>query len=101
MKKTTSLVALLFVLGVLVAGAAPALSQQVLLKVQLAGTDYCHLQFPQIDPETLYSGQPALSDPKSGDIVDFYGPCDHDPMGKEEIANQQRLAMSIAEDDSE
>lgn len=88
MKKTVSFIAFLSLIGILVAGAAPALSQQVLLKVQLAGTDYCHLKFPQMDPETLNSGRPALNDPKSGDIVDFYGPCDHDPLGREEIALQ-------------
>jgi len=30
-----------------------------------------------------------LQDPKTGEIVDFYGPCDHDPLGQEEILTQR------------
>ena len=31
----------------------------------------------------------TLKDPNDGDIIDFYGPCDYDPLGKEEIARQR------------
>jgi hypothetical protein len=31
--------------------------------------------------------QPVLKD--TDDIVDFYGPCNHDPVGKEEIQSQK------------
>jgi len=51
---------------------------------------YCHLKFPAIEEKTLGSPQPVLKDPGSGDIIDFYGPCNHDPLGKEEI-HEQRL----------
>ena len=30
-----------------------------------------------------------LQDPREGDILDFYGPCDHDPLGKAEVQRQQ------------
>jgi hypothetical protein len=50
---------------------------------------YCHLKFPAIREETLSSAQPALKDAESEDIIDFYGPCDHDPTGKDEIQAQQ------------
>ena len=51
-----------------------------------AGT-YCHLKFPQIDPGTLSSTKPQLS--KAGSMVDFYGPCDYDPVGYEEVCKQR------------
>ena len=53
-----------------------------------AGT-YCHLRFPAMKAETLASAKPQLQDPKGGDIVDYYGPCDHDPIGYEEICRQR------------
>ncbi len=53
-----------------------------------AGT-YCHLKFPAIDTNTLSSATPTLQAADSGDIVDFYGPCDHDPVGYDEVCRQR------------
>ncbi len=50
---------------------------------------YCHLKFPAIDRKTLASPTPALLPASSGDIVDFYGPCDHDPLGYDEVCRQR------------
>jgi len=50
---------------------------------------YCHLKFPAIREDTLFTDRPQLKDPSDGDIIDFYGPCDHDPLGKAEIARQR------------
>ncbi len=50
---------------------------------------YCHLKFPAIVPATLNSDKPQLKDPSAGDIVDFYGPCDHDPVGYDEVCRQR------------
>lgn len=49
---------------------------------------YCHKKFPAIDEKTLGGSNPRLKD--DGDMVDFYGPCDHDPLGDEEVAKQKR-----------
>jgi len=38
----------------------------------------------------LASGQPISKN--VDDIIDFYGPCNHDPLGKDEIQSQ-RLEM--------
>ena len=57
---------------------------------------YCHLKFPAIREDTLFTGRPTLTDPREGDIIDFYGPCDYDPLGKDSIQRQQheyRLRM--------
>ena len=49
----------------------------------------CHLRFPAIREETLSWDRPVLKDPSEGDIIDFYGPCDHDPLGRAEIIRQK------------
>ena len=50
---------------------------------------YCHLKFPAIREDTLSWNRPVLKDPSEGDIVDFYGPCDHDPLGRAEVQRQR------------
>ena len=64
-------------------------AEGVISRVPSSGSNYCHLRFPAIREETLFSRRPMLKDPTDGDIVDFYGPCDYDPLGKEEIARQK------------
>ena len=51
---------------------------------------YCHMRFPAIIPRTLTSDKPQLRPPTSEDIIDFYGPCDTDPLGKDQINAQKR-----------
>jgi hypothetical protein len=72
-----------------VKGVKPGVISAVALNK--AGT-YCHLKFPAIEPGTLSSAKPRLiKDPGSGDIVDFYGPCNYDPLGADEICRQQAV----------
>ena len=52
---------------------------------------FCHLRFPAIRPSTLDSDKPELKSATTGDIIDYYGPCDHDPIGKEEVQSQKKL----------
>ena len=54
-----------------------------------ASGQFCHLRFPAIREETLSSNRPMLKDPSEGDIIDFYGPCDHDPLGRAEVLRQR------------
>ena len=49
----------------------------------------CNLKFPAIREETLYWDRPVLKDATDGDIIDFYGPCNYDPLGKESVARQK------------
>lgn len=62
----------------------------VVLKEAVGGVggDYCHLKFPAIEPASLASDHPVLQKADTGDMIDYYGPCDHDPLGKEEITKQ-------------
>ena len=48
----------------------------------------CRLKFPAIREQTLGTAHPVLKETDSGDIIDFYGPCSHDPLGKDEIQSQ-------------
>ena len=52
---------------------------------------YCHLRFPAIRPSTLTSAKPTLKAAASDDIIDFYGPCNYDPVGKEEVLRQKEM----------
>lgn len=64
-------------------------SNGVLSKADLGEGNYCHLQFPAIRPSTLDTDHPQLKSPNTGDIIDYYGPCDHDPLGKDEVLSQR------------
>ena len=55
-----------------------------------AGTA-CHLKFPAIRPSTFGSPKPQLRPATSMDVIDYYGPCDHDPLGKDEVESQKRV----------
>jgi hypothetical protein len=52
---------------------------------------YCHLRFPAIRPSTITTAKPTLKPVASDDIIDFYGPCDYDPVGKEEVMRQKQM----------
>lgn len=64
-------------------------SKDVVAATALGGeSGYCHLKFPAIDPSSFGSDNPVLQSATTGDMIDYYGPCDHDPLGKEEITRQ-------------
>jgi hypothetical protein len=124
MKTTISFLAALLLAGSLGAGAARATTEEVLskeeslqggdagavsgsnggaegilLKEPLApGSNVGHLRFPAIREETLSWDRPVLKDPSSGDIIDFYGPLDHDPLGEEEIRTQKNQLRRYLDD---
>jgi hypothetical protein len=89
-KKIKVLVLVVLLLGNFGLTHAPSWAAQgVIYKAAAASGNYCHLKFPAIRPNTLYWDRPVLRDPSEGDIIDFYGPCDYDPLGKEEILRQR------------
>jgi len=101
MKLSLSLVVLAGVMGytpIAIAASAPAPHQPKGVKPGVIGAvatnregSYCHLRFPAIQGRTLGTDKPQLKPATSADIIDFYGPCDHDPLGKDEIQSQIRL----------
>jgi hypothetical protein len=90
MKKIKVLVWVVLLLGNFGLTEAPSWAAQgVIYKAAAASGNYCHLKFSAIRPNTLYWDRPVLRDPSDGDIIDFYGPCDYDPLSKEEILRQR------------
>jgi hypothetical protein len=93
LKKLT--LAALFSIVVLGTDQLPVKAQAegILFKVQLPGTNYCHLKFPAIREETLSSSRPVLKDAskdaRTSDVIDFYGACDFDPTGKAAVEAQR------------
>ena len=87
MKSIKSLMSVVFLLGALGLSVVPAGAGAVISQDVLTDGSYCHAKFESIREDTLASSQPVLKD--TDDIVDFYGPCDHSPLGKEEIQAQK------------
>ncbi len=80
----------LLLAGSLAAFGASAGAQEVLYKAELSPeSNYCHMQFPAMRPSTLNTDNPSLKRPGTGDIVDFYGPCDESPVGNDQAWSQQ------------
>jgi hypothetical protein len=94
MKTILLLLSALLLTGSSGLSAEPPRAEGIPLKVQLEpGSNYCHLKFPAIREQTLSWDHPVLKDADSTDIIDFYGPCDHDPLGKDEIQAQKADVM--------
>jgi hypothetical protein len=75
-------------------------AEGIISKFATSTPNYCHLKFRAIQWETLYWDRPVLEHPGSSRIIDFYGPCDYDPLGKAEIRRQQRNRQRIESRDS-
>ena len=87
MKNIKSLMFVVFLTGALGLSAVAVGAENVISKDALADGSYCHMKFESIRENTLASSQPVLKD--TDDIIDFYGSCNHDPLGKEEIQSQK------------
>ena len=68
--------------------SSAASSASIVSEDVFADGSYCHIKFPAIVERTLASARPVLKDATAGDIIDFYGPCSHDPLGKDEVHEQ-------------
>ncbi len=89
MKTLKAALAILLLAGNMgITSASAAGVSGVISKDALASGDYCHMKFAAIREETLGSSHPVLKEAYEGDIVEFYGPCSHDPLGKEEVQAQ-------------
>ncbi|HEY6366317.1 MAG TPA: hypothetical protein VI585_16150 [Candidatus Binatia bacterium] len=91
MARLKALYSTLFLAGMLVLLYSPSLGavEGIISKAPDPSGQYCHLRFPAIRKETIGSNRPVLKDPSEGDIIDFYGPCDYDPLGKTEVQRQR------------
>ena len=102
MKIATSILAAVLFTGTLGVVNTATGADGILSKDQLTGGSYCHEKFPAIRQSTLDDNQPALKDSSTGDVIDFYGPCDENPVGKDQvqaqrIENEHRLEMEYSD----
>ncbi len=90
MKKIKVLISMAMLIGALGASEPPSQAAQgIIYRSGPPSDSYCHLKFPAIRENTLFSSRPVLKDASDGDIVDFYGPCDYDPVGQQEVLRQR------------
>ena len=89
MKSLNLLISVLLLYGTILNDTHGWGAEGIIFKQADPSGTYCHLQFPRIREETLNWERPVLKDPSEGDIVDYYGPCDYDPLGKAEIYRQK------------
>lgn len=97
MKNTETLLAALIFLGSIATGSTVLAADGVISKDVFTPESYCHEKFPAIGDKTVASDDPKLKSQGSGDVIDFYGPCNEKPTGKDqaqeqEIENQHRWA---------
>ena len=90
--KRISLLTNLIISSTLFWGVSTVASQEVIVRVPVETTSYCHMKFPPISEDTLFSANPVLNE-SAGNSIDFYGSCDHDPLGVDEIRSQRQLLM--------
>jgi hypothetical protein len=100
MKKNITLITNLLLSSTLLWGVPMASGQETIVKVPAETTSYCHMKFPPIREDTLFSANPVLNE-SAGNIIDFYGPCEHDPLGKDEIRVQRDLLLRGSLSDSD
>jgi hypothetical protein len=100
MKKNVSLLCNLLLASTLFWGVPIVDAQEIISSVPTETTEYCNLKFPLIREDTLSWERPVL-DPSTGKVVDFYGACDYDPLGSEEIRVQRRALLRADFDDGD
>lgn len=94
MKRIGTMVSMLVLAGSLTGSAMAA--DGVLLKEEL-DQNYCHMKFPAIRQSTLATNHPTLKSSTTGDVIDFYGPCDESPTGSDQVQAQKREESSMFE----
>ena len=91
MKKMTSLISNLILSSTLFWGVKTVSAAELIVKTPLDLPGYCHMQFPEMRPDTLAWDRPI--DDASGNVADFYGLCDPDPTRADAIRSQRRTML--------
>ena len=88
MKIATPFLAALLLTGTLGAFNNATAQDGVISKAELSADSYCHEKFPAIRQSTLDDSQRAVKSSSTGDVIDFYGPCNEKPTGKDQDQTQ-------------
>ena len=89
MKTFKSKLSILLVVGVLGTSIVALAADGVVVEGQLTPGSYCHERFPAMTARSLGDNQPQLKRSTTGDVVDYYGPCDENPTGQHQIVSQK------------
>jgi hypothetical protein len=89
MKTARTLLAGLALVGSLGIVNVAKAQDDIIEKVPLQAGSYCHEKFPAMRARTLGTDDPTLKSENDGDVIDFYGPCDENPTGKDQIHEQE------------
>jgi hypothetical protein len=87
-----SLAALLFIgawganSNAIAAESNAAGAKGIILKQEYAPGSYCHQKLPAIRESSLAGDHPVMS---AEEKIDFYGPCNQDPVGKDQLTKQR------------
>ena len=94
MKKSGALLSSLLLSATLFGGVTTAqeLGAGAILRVPDANAAYCHMKFPAMREDSLSWAHPVFDD-GAVHAVDFYGSCDHDPFGIDEIKTERRVRL--------
>jgi hypothetical protein len=91
MKIATSFLAVLIFTGALGSMSTAMSADGVLSKDELTTNSYCHEKFTPMTTQSLDNEDPTLT--KSGNVIDFYGSCDENPVGQDQIQAQKLEAQ--------
>src|SRR4030095_1708561 len=89
MKSLKANLSMLLVVGVLGTSGAALAADGVEVGGQLVPGSYCHEKLPAMPERSLGDNQPELKQSTTGDMVDYYGPCDETPTGNDQIKTQK------------
>lgn len=91
MKIATSFLAAVLFTGTLGSINTAMAADGVISKDELATDSYCHEKFHAMTRQSLDADNPVINN--SGAVIDFYGPCDENPVGKDQIQDQELEAQ--------
>jgi hypothetical protein len=94
MKIVRPIFAALLFIGTMGSYNAAFAANGIILEQEMTPGSYCYLKFPAIREETLAGDHPVLKVPNEGNLIDFYGPCYEDPVGKDQV-HEQRIENRI------
>ena len=93
MKNAKTFLAALVLLGNVVATGSVLAADGVISKDEITTGSYCHMKFPAIEARSLGSDNPVPKNAASGDVIDYYGPCNENPVGQDQV-QEQRLEFN-------
>ena len=89
MKNVKTLLAALILLGNITASGTALAADGIISKTEDVPGSYCHEKFPAITGRSLASDDPVLKSQTSGDVIDYYGPCNENPVGQDQVQEQK------------